>query len=317
MRTSKFLLSAGMGLLMVSAGCKDNVEFNEEDWCLDKSYMVPLNVYVNVDKSFEEYANVDSTMDADKYRRSTRGDPTWQLQYNVAVYEKDAKDISQPLEVFTSFENPVKTRLRPGKYDFVAFATYTPPLLETKSHHFHLDDFSEIMLKQKYDYTADDSYKVPYRVKEGHSVAWTDDELNLTATPAMAKFRLIATDEPEFTPYRTVVSFYSLPAAINGYTGKINYSWSDIQFENIIKDDVLAADYVLSHSEETEIFVKVEIYDALGNMRARLSKLRIPLVNGGVTTIKGNFYSILDLSGLSSGGISIDTEFEGTYEIEV
>lgn len=315
MKTTKLLLSVGIGLMTMTAltGCKDEMEVNE-DWCLDETYKVPLKVNVNVDKTFSDYVEIDSTaMNGSQYR-STRGDPSWQLQYHVALYEKDK---TVPTDVFTSFDNPVKVKARPGKYNFVGWATWSPPD-GSKTHYFNLDDFNEIMLKQKYDYVANDSYKIPYRGAEMHSVAWTDDEMVLTARPAMAKFRLVATDRPQFTPMKTVVSYYSLPAAVNGLTGRINYAWSDIQFENQITDDeLLASDYVLAHDEETEIFVKVEIYDNLGNMRARLSKLRVPVVNGGVTTIKGNFYSVLDLSGLSAGGISIDTEFEGTYEIEV
>jgi len=314
MKTSKLLLSVGLGLAMMTGGCRDTYEDNE-DWCLDETYRVPLNILVNVDRSFSDYLTVDSTaMDNEQYC-STRGDPSWMTQYYVAVYDKEKKE---PIDVVSSFDNPVRVKVRPGKYSFVGWASLTPPIEDTKSPTFNMDDFNEIMLKQKYDYVANDPYKIPYRGRVEHSVAYTSDEIELTATPAMAKFRLIATDTPQFSPCRAVVSYSSLPAAVNGLTGKINYAWSDIQFEHLIADDnLIAADCVFSEETETEVNVKIEIYDTRNAMVARLSNLKIPLKNGGITTVKGNFYSILDLKGISSGGISIDTEFEGTYEIEI
>ncbi|MCM1491461.1 MAG: hypothetical protein NC095_11665 [Muribaculum sp.] len=311
MKTTNLLLSVCVGLMALTS-CKDESEANE-DWCLDSAYRVPLSININIDRSFSEYTDVDSTMmDAMQYR-STRGDPTWQLQYHVAVYEKGKQ---LPSDVFSSFENPVKVKARPGKYRFAAWASYTPPI-SSRSHYFNVDDFSEIMLKQKYDYSGGDSYKVPYRGIREHSVAYTSDTLSMDLSPAMAKFRLIATDTPDYTPAKTTVSYESVPAAVNGLTGKVNYFWNDVQFSSAINGDELATDYVLSHPEETEVFAKIEIFDDENNLRARLTHLRIPLVNGGVTTIRGNFYSVFDLNGLDAGGIAIDTDFEGTYEIEI
>lgn len=314
MKTTKLLLTIGIGLTVLTA-CKDNETPYNEDWCLDPTYKVPLAVKINIDKTFSNYTEVDSTaMDAGQYRSTTRGDPSWQMMYHIGVFGKDK---TTPVEVFSSFDNPVKIDVHPGKYTFVGWASLSPPIEDSRSFYYNLDDFDEIMLKHKYNYDVDDPYKIPYRGLDDFSVAWTDNGMELNLTPAMAQFKLIATDQPDYTPAKTVISYYKVPAAINGYTGKINYMWDDVQFESTIKDDLLASDYVLSESSETEVFVKIEIYDEEGNLQARLSKLRIPLINGGITTVKGNFYSILDLTGLDAGGISIDTEFEGTFEIQI
>lgn len=47
--------------------------------------------------------------------------------------------------------------------------------------------------------------------------------------------------------------------------------------------------------------------------------MRIPLVNGGVTTVKGNFFSVLESEPASStgSGITIKTEWDASFEIEL
>ena len=188
MNRTNLLLSIGI-VLMLATGCKDETEPNE-DWCLDSEFRVPVKVNIEIDKSFSDYLTIDSTkMDIRQYGR-TRSDPSWELQYYVATYEKDG---TKPVDVFSSFTNPVDVKVKPGKYKFVGWATYTPPS-ESRCHYFHLDDFSEIMLKHKYDYEGNDYYKVPYRGDSIHRVSYTTSELNLGLKPAKAKFKLIATD---------------------------------------------------------------------------------------------------------------------------
>ena len=116
-----------------------------------------------------------------------------------------------------------------------------------------------------------------------------------------------------------------LPSAINGVTGAINWWWDDISFTNPVKDtlggnvQLLASDYVFSQDTETSVTVTVEIYDDADILRARKTNLKIPLVNGGITTVKGNFFSYLELDKGSGGGagISIKTEWDATFEIEL
>lgn len=311
MKKSKLLLSIGTVLLLMAGGCKDEPD-EHPDWCLDKSYKVPVMVHVNVDPAFSDYTSVDSTMMEPKTRQ-TRGDPSWQLQYHVAAYEKGK---TTPTDVFYSDENPVKTNLHPGKYTLVGWASYSPSA-SSKGHYFNMDDFSELMLKHKYDYTGNDPWKVPYHGTKETSIAYTTSVDSVPVKAAMAQYKIIATDTAKFIPKKAVISYSSVPAAINGLTGKINYQWNDIEFESEIKNNVLATDYVLSDTKETSVNANIEIYDENNNLCARTLNLRIPLKNGGLTTIRGNFYSILDLTGLDSGGIVIDTEYEATFEIEI
>lgn len=310
MKSLKLLLSIGTVFLLAS-GCKDGHD-DQENWCLSNAYKVPVMVHVNVDPAFSDYTTVDSTKMEPKTRQ-TRGDPSWQLQYHVAAYQKGK---STPTEVFYSDENPVKTKLHPGKYTLVGWASYAPSA-SSKDHYFNLDDFSEIMLKHKYDYPGNDPWKVPYHGRKETSIAYTTTEDSVHVKAVMAQYKIIATDTAKFVPKKAVISYSSVPAAINGLTGQINYQWNDIEFESEIKNNVLVTDYVLSDSKETHVIANIAIYDKDNNLCARTLNLRIPLKNGGLTTIRGNFYSILDLTGLDSGGIIIDTEYDETFEIEI
>ena len=120
-----------------------------------------------------------------------------------------------------------------------------------------------------------------------------------------------------------MISYYDLPGAIDALTGDVNLKWNDVSFTSYPDGDLLAFDHVLSNEKkETSISVKVEIYDDKDELKARVDKITLPLINGGITTLKGNFYSMLipedndDNGNSGGGGIGIDPEWEETVEIE-
>lgn len=310
----RFSLFLPIGLLTLCA-CSSKDEPVEDD-CLDPRFRAPVEVTLNVSKCFSPYKNIDSTRysKVDSSLLRTRADASWQLRYMVAAYRRNS---DEPLEVVSSLDNKVKLDLPPDKYTFIGWADYVP--CDGKSYYYHTDEFNEIMLRHKYDYTANDPWKVPYRGSLEQRVAYTTTAASVDISPAMGNYKLLATDTPEFKPGKILITYIKpMPCAVNGLSGKINYMWNDMSFESEVNDNMLASDYVLSEDEETTVYVRVEIYDDRNNLRARVRQLAIPLVNGGVTTVKGNFYSILDLDGdFQAGGITIDTEFDATIEIEI
>lgn len=303
-----------LGALSLVA-CKGN-GYEDEDWCLDPKYKVPLQVHVGLDDSFHDYLAIDSV-----FSRTRSGDEsTPYLKYYVAAYPTNP---SFPTEVTSSLSPDIEMKVHPGRYTMVGWVAYEEGEETKKSRamNFYTDDFDELLLKNKYSYTGATPYKVAYRGADEKNIAHNTVRTSVEAKPAMALYRLEASDEPTFTPAKVVVKYSSLlPAAINGKTGAFNWWWDDISYTSQVCDSVIASDYVLSQPMETKVSVTVEVYDENNRLRARKRNLEIPLINGGITTVRGNFYSVLDSdepAGSHGGGIVIDTEFDETVEIMI
>lgn len=308
----KFSLLAG---LFIAVSCSKEIP-EDEDWCLRDSYKTEMNVTVKLDDSFHKYATIDSVFST----RSSDTDPL--LKYYLIAVPHNS--IIKPF-VFSSFSNKVPVMLVPGKYSFVGWADYEMPGSST-SVNFYTDDINELLLKNKYNYSGASRYKLGFRGMKESSIAYNTVKDSVMVNPAMGLYRLEATDTADYIPSKVVVKYTSLlPSAINGVTGAINWWWDDISFTNPVKDtlggnvQLLASDYVFSQDTETSVTVTVEIYDDADILRARKTNLKIPLVNGGITTVKGNFFSYLELDKGSGGGagISIKTEWDATFEIEL
>lgn len=309
------LFALAFGSVALLSCSKSDIE--DEDWCIDPRYKVPLEVTVNLDDSFRDYCSVD-TMYATKSENDDSGVKPY-LKYYVAAYPTNP---SLPVVVASSVSKVVSVSIHPGKYKLVGWVDYEKFESTTNSRglNFHTDDFGELLLKNKYTYTGADRYKLGFRGAEDKNVAYNMSSTSVTVTPAMGCYRIVATDTASFTPSKVVIKYSSLlPAAINAKTGRINWWWDDISYSSPFKGDTLASDFVFSQPMETSVNVIVEIYDDCGNLRARKKDVRIPLVNGGVTTVKGNFFSVLESEPASStgSGITIKTEWDASFEIEL
>lgn len=309
---SSTLISTFLSLLLFSLnGCKDNVEF-DEDWCLRDTYKKPLLVDVELDKSFTQFASIDSAFST---RSSTKAQDLV-LRYYVAAYTKDS---NEPIALSSSFENKVELSIHPGKYDIVSWVDY-----ESESNgvgaNYYTDDFTELLLRNKYSYSEASIDKLGFRGIKSASIAYTTDSLSITATPAMAQYRLIATDTVAYKPEKVVITYTSqIPAAINAKDGSFSWWWDDISFTTTPNGKTIASDFLLSQETETSVTANIEIYDSKGYLRARKKDLKIPLINGGITTIKGNFLSILeeDDNPSNGSGISINPEWDASFDIEI
>lgn len=277
--------------------------------------MVPLTIDINVDKEFKDYRTIDTLFSKTK---SSINEPY--LKYYVAAYPMTD---SLPVVVATSCDSKVPLKVHPSRYTMVGWVMYESPDKHT-GFNFYDDDFSELLLKNKYNYSGADIYKLAYRACEAKNVPYNASSIYLTAKPVMAKYNIIATDTAQFHPNKVVIYYTSLlPSAIHAKTGRFNWWWTDISYASdvIPKDsigDLLASDFVLSQDEsETSVIITIEVYDNEGKLKARKKNVEIPLRNGGVTTVKGDFYSVLELDsdGNAGSGIQIKTEWDASFDI--
>lgn len=272
------------------------------------NFVLNLNIY---DRLFE-YQYIDTI---DFFTRADSSD--WTMKYWVGIYREGSEE---PFQYIPTTSQSVDLSLFPGNYTFVAWAEPVPDP-SGPTFYFHTDDFSEMLLKNKFNYQGNDFLKTPYRVSEEISILPETPSVDLTLTPAFARYRLIANDRHkiEYKPSKIKVSYYNLPAAVHALNGNLSLKWNDVNFTSTFDDILLAFDHVLSHnSEETSISLKVEIYDDENNIKARVNPLTIPLINGGITTVTGNFFSVLasdDDFSSGNSGVLIDDEWEGSVEL--
>lgn len=304
-------------LLPFMACNKDSPE--DEEYCLRDSYKIPVDFHIVLghDTVFKEYKSIDSL-----YIKTRTDIETPYLKYFVAAFPMTE---GLPTAVASSTESDMTINLHPGRYTMVGWVMYETDE-QSRGFNFYDDDLSELLLKNKYNYSGANSYKIAYRASEPKNIAYNTPEASLTAKPSMGYYRIIATDSATFVPSRIVLRYSSmLPASIHGKTGAFNWWWSDISYDSepIRLDsvgDLLAHDFVLSQdSKETSVTVTIEVYDQSGDLRARKKNVEIPLKNGGITTVTGEFYSFLEIDedATSGSGISIKTDWDATFDIEI
>lgn len=137
-------------------------------------------------------------------------------------------------------------------------------------------------------------------------------------TSDLAKF--IATHGPEatFEKCHVKISYNGfMPTGYNVNTGLLNDSKGGYSFEGKIaklndKEAIIAFDYVLVGPAATSVDVKIEIFDEAGELLNSTNTVKIPLERNKYTIIRKEF-----LTKEYGGGVGIDSDFDGEYNIYV
>ena len=172
-------------------------------------------------------------------------------------------------------------------------------------------------------YTANtDAKDAAYYNKSDITLSEEGATMNVQLQRPLAKYRLIAKDvetyrklmeaKPDLYPplkNLTVKVQYEgyFPSGFNVSTGKpndavggISYSQVSLHYNNVDNEVLLGGDWVL-----------VTVTDNLGNTLCRASGVQINYRNSHLTTVYGNFLT----AGINKGGIDINTEWSGIYNV--
>ena len=157
--------------------------------------------------------------------------------------------------------------------------------------------------------------------------------MNVQLQRPLAKYRLIAKDvenyrklmeaNPDIYPplkNLTVKVQYEgyFPSGFNVSTGRpndavggISYSQVSLHYNDVDNEVLLGDDWVLVNGTESLVNVTVNVTDNLGNTLCRASGVQINYRNSHLTTVYGNFLT----AGISQGGVDINTEWNGIYNV--
>ena len=228
-----------------------------------------------------------------------------------------------------------------GSYTFKVWVDYVGQG-EADHKYYNPEKFNEIMMHEHQGNTdLRDAYVGSvelYAKRYGSQVPVEEGTLHLYRP--VAKYEFISSDLVEFIERETrmlntradlvqrgtkeldlndytVKIYYTgfMPSAFNMHSDRPNDSKTGVYFESKIqkindKEAKLGFDYVLANPGEASVVTAVAIYDAEGIEIAATTDIHIPLRRGMLTTVKGSF-----LMKESSGGVSINPDFDGEFNI--
>lgn len=296
----------GLATIICFASCHCH---HGEDDPISTELKYPVKVHLDVDKWLYLYE-----------KEETRSDDSLVMRYTAwAVSPLSDK----PIATVSTTEPEIDMRLPMGRCRIITFADYVHKDRLSKDLYFFTDEYKELLIMDKYGYKGNDEKRQGYwTVADVDVTSEHNCPLYLTLKPAMAKVRIVATDTAKFDVGAVRLSYPEVvPAAINGYTGHINYSWADVSFDAVPTKKDLTTDYIYAPVEQDSIALRVEIYDKEKNLRARKRYLKVPFIRRGITTVTGPFYSTLEVDSVpgkpSGGGVGIDPEFDATIVVPV
>lgn len=149
----------------------------------------------------------------------------------------------------------------------------------------------------------------------------------------LAKYELVATDVerylakkdelglPPLDELQVKVNYLGFfPVGFNVVTGKPNDAVASVVNYGSAVDTAkvsvgtlpLGSDWVMVNGDETFVEAELLITDSKGRMVSRVPRVRIDYRRNCLTTVKGKFLT----AGIQEGGVHIDTEWEGNFEVE-
>lgn len=148
--------------------------------------------------------------------------------------------------------------------------------------------------------------RIPELVGRGNSRSFDDDPVNSRALT-----------RNDLSDFRVVLRYTAFtPSVYNIFTDKLTDSrtgMSSSSFMDICEDGILLGfDYLLINNEESIANIAVEVYNSDNRLIASSPSIEVPVVRNKCTILKSEF-----LSSISSGGVTVNPEFDGEYNIEI
>lgn len=220
-----------------------------------------------------------------------------------------------------------------GNYDLRLWTDYTrtdAPLVDT---YYHTESLKAVGIVTG-PYTANtDAKDAAYIAEDGITLPDGGKEISLQLQRPLAKYRLVATDVPgyrrlteidaaKWPPLEelTVSVYYEnfFPSTFNILNDNPTDALTGIRYHHPLpdagneeKEMQVASDWVLVNGKESSVSVTVVVTDAAGRVVSSTSGIPVAYRRSYLTTVRGDFLT----AGVSGGGIRINTEWEGEYNI--
>lgn len=266
------------------------------------------------------------------------------LSENQSVTQDYRHEFIFTKDVAEGYDHEVTLELPAGNYDIKVWSDLVQTFGNT--YFYHADNFSEIMLQGEHQANTDhrDAFRGSGNIHLiSDIVEQIPETLEIVMQRPLAKYEFITTDLQEFIekefeylakeaetrgenpPIRVntddynAVFYYSgfMPSAYNIKTDKPVDSTIGVLFNSELtvlnqNEASLGFDYVFVGNEKSAVTMQIGFYDKEGRQVALTNPINIPLQRSHHTILKGSF-----LMQQASGGITIDPDFDGNYNIEI
>ena len=220
--------------------------------------------------------------------------------------------------------------LTPGEYEVLVWSELSPT--DSGEYLYDASDFGKITLAEG-PHAANTDYRDAFRGKadilvRSYMRRHATDRSVVKMERPLAKYEFVMTDLPKFLSknggtaedYESVVYYTDeahMSTAYSIYTDKPVESVTGVRYVSAIRsldasEASLGFDYMFVNGTQGLVTLKVEIRrKADGEVVSRTNTVRVPLLRGRCTVIRGSFIST------SSGGVGVDPGFEDDINYEI
>lgn len=284
------------------------------------------------------------------YNRRAYGNIRYVIRaYPLADKQRTSQDYAQEF-VFTKdiaegYNHEITLDLVPGNYNIMVWSDMVQHGSDT---YFHDNtNFSEITLQGEHQ--GNNDYRDAFRGSNNITltadiIERAPDTLDIAMQRPLAKYEFVTTDLTEFInkeqtraeekrktrsgngedistkvnieDYRVVFHYVGfMPNAYSMFTDKPVDSATGVLFESTLNslsetEASVGFDYVFVNGTESAVTVQIGIYDNEGTQLSLTGPIKVPLKRNRHTIMRGMF-----LMSEASGGVSINPEFEGDYNL--
>ena len=217
-------------------------------------------------------------------------------------------------------------QLSTGDYDVRLWADYTANV--RVDNHYITTDTKSIKILAKDQYCANTDTRDAFTKVFSLNVGNQDKAEDITMHRPLAKYRLVANDVAKYNELRaerkypaledlkiSIVYEGFLPCAYNVSTQKPSDSVSGYSYASALREQTddaatVGKDFVLVNGEQSFVTVTILFKDANGKTISGINGVRIDYRAGQLTTVTGNFLTA------GVGGVQVDTDWSGDYEVE-
>jgi len=249
------------------------------------------------------------------------------------------EELFHPLHLSEDFSAVVS--LPPGSYDIWVWSDYADT--EARSSIF-FDSASFEKISYRMPYEGNNEQRDAFRGMASFIVKnsidnYYSETVDVNMERPMARYEFISTDLQDFIAgevarngrngslrsasvslegYRVRMLYTGyMPDAYNNFIDKPVSAVTSGEYDAVItrldeKEARLGFDYVMVNGTESSVKVAMEIYAPDGEMIARVNSIDVPTRRGRNTLVRGRF-----LTSKATGGVGIDNNFNGDFNIEI
>lgn len=271
-------------------------------------------------------AGVESVLDHGYMHYIVRAYP----KINGVVQQRYYVEFEFSRNVMLGYDCDLMLGLAAGDYTVKVWAELTES--DGGRSYYDTDNFGEICLWGAH--AANTDYRDAFRgtaeiTVEPHINVHVPDSSLIKMERPLAKYEFVLTEMQSFLAanggvigdYEAVVYYTAfMPCSYNMFTDRANDSSTGVTYRSEIvsrggDEATLGFDYVFVGVSETAVQLRMELRRKSDqSVVSRTEELRVPLLRGELTVVRGVFTTT---SSGSSGGVGVEPGFDGDYNIEI